>query len=88
MDATAPIPYPAASSKRVLTMEYLDGVPLADLEGIRKYTASPEATLVSALRTWALSVAINDKFHADVHAGNLLVLEDGRIGFIDFGIGE
>ena len=88
MDATAPIPYPAASSKRVLTMEYLDGVPLADLEGIRKFTASPEATLVSALRTWALSVAVNDKFHADVHAGNLLVLEDGRIGFIDFGIGE
>jgi len=86
MDATAPIPYPAASSKRVLTMEYLDGVPLADLEGIRKFTASPEATLVSALRTWALSVAVNDKFHADVHAGNLLVLEDGRIGFIDFGI--
>jgi len=86
MDATAPIPYPAASSKRVLTMEYLAGVPLADLEGIRQYTVSPEATLVSALRTWALSVAINDKFHADVHAGNLLVLEDGRIGFIDFGI--
>jgi len=25
-------------------------------------------------------------FHADVHAGNLLVLEDGRVGFIDFGI--
>jgi aarF domain-containing kinase len=25
-------------------------------------------------------------FHADVHAGNLLLLEDGRIGFIDFGI--
>ena len=25
-------------------------------------------------------------FHADVHAGNLLLLDDGRIGFIDFGI--
>jgi len=25
-------------------------------------------------------------FHADVHAGNLLVLRDGRIAFIDFGI--
>ena len=28
----------------------------------------------------------NDIFHADLHAGNLLVLDDGRIGFIDFGI--
>ena len=26
------------------------------------------------------------RFHADVHAGNLLLLEDGRVGFIDFGI--
>lgn len=26
-----------------------------------------------------------ETFHADVHAGNLLVLKDGRIGFIDFG---
>lgn len=85
-DATAPTPYPEYSGKRVLTMEYLDGVPLVDLESIQKFTKTPEATLVSALRTWALSVATNDKFHADVHAGNLLVLADGRVGFIDFGI--
>ena len=61
-------------------------MPLVDLEGIRRYTASPERTLISALRTWASTVATNDVFHADVHAGNLLVLEDGRVGFIDFGI--
>mmetsp|Transcript_4740 Transcript_4740/g.6509 ORF Transcript_4740/g.6509 Transcript_4740/m.6509 type:complete len:552 (-) Transcript_4740:731-2386(-) len=85
-DATAPKPFPQASGTRVLTMEYLKGVPLVDLEGIRKFTKSPEATLISALRTWAATVATNDVFHADVHAGNLLVLEDGRIGFIDFGI--
>lgn len=88
VDATAPMHYPSASGKKVLTMEYLKGVPLVDLEGIKKYTSSPENTLVSALRTWATSVANNDVFHADVHAGNLLVLEDGRIGFIDFGIGR
>eukprot|EP01038_Epipyxis_sp_PR26KG_P004722 gene4722-6627_t len=85
-DAVAPKPYPKASGIKVLTMEYLKGIPLIDLEGIRKYSKSPEATLISALRTWALTVASNDIFHADVHAGNLLVLEDGRIGFIDFGI--
>jgi len=85
-DSTAPTPYLDASSKRVLTMEFLKGVPLVDLEGIQRYTSNPEATLITALRTWALSVAENDVFHADVHGGNLLVLEDGRIGFIDFGI--
>ena len=86
-DATAPLPYPAASSALVLTMQYLRGVPLVDLAGMRRYTVNPEATLVSALRTWALSVSLNDKFHADLHAGNMLILEDGRVGFIDFGIG-
>ena len=66
------------------------GVPLVDLEGIKQYTesngVSPEQTLISALSTWAMSVTENDRFHADLHGGNLLVLEDGRVGFIDFGI--
>ena len=87
VDACAPKPYPEASNKRVLTMEYLKGVPLVDLEGIKKYSRNPELTLITALRTWAFSVAENDVFHADVHGGNLLVLEDGRVGFLDFGIG-
>lgn len=87
-DAVAPRPFLHASSQRVLTMEYLEGVSLTDLERIRMFADSPEETLISALRTWALSVSQNDKFHADLHAGNLLVLRDGRIGFIDFGIGE
>lgn len=79
----------------VLTNAYLPypfvgvlGVPLVDLDGIKRFSSNPELTLISALRTWALSVADNDCFHADVHAGNLLVLEDGRVGFIDFGIGK
>lgn len=85
-DAVAPMPYLQLCTKRVLTMEFLKGVPLVDLEGIRRYTSQPEQTLISALRTWAISVTANDRFHADLHGGNLLVLEDGRVGFIDFGI--
>jgi len=84
--AVAPKPYAEASSRRVLTMERLSGVALVDLEGIKRYTQDPEATLVNALNVWSLSVQKCEFFHADVHAGNLLVLEDGRVGFIDFGI--
>jgi len=79
--------YPQASSKKVLTMERLYGRPLVDLEAIRAYSLeSPEATLITALNTWTASVVGCSSFHADVHAGNLLVLRDGRIAFIDFGI--
>merc|ERR1719245_2973152 len=59
---------------------------MVDLEGIRKFSDEPEMTLVAALNVWSLSVQSCDFFHADVHAGNLLVLEDGRVGFLDFGI--
>ena len=55
--------------------EYLEGIPLTDLEGIKGFSANPEKTLISALNTWATSVVENDFFHADVHAGNLLVLK-------------
>eukprot|EP00440_Ansanella_granifera_P041961 gb/GFBE01045490.1/.p1 GENE.gb/GFBE01045490.1/~~gb/GFBE01045490.1/.p1 ORF type:complete len:544 (+),score=161.53 gb/GFBE01045490.1/:1-1632(+) len=84
--AVAPKPYAEFTSRRVLTMERLNGVALVDLEGIKRYTDDPEATLVNALNVWSLSVQKCEFFHADVHAGNLLVLEDGRVGFIDFGI--
>jgi len=84
--ATCPRVYPEVSTKKVLTMERLRGVSLIDLDGIRAYTDDPEGTLIAALNTWSLSVVLCPSFHADVHSGNLLVLEDGRVGFIDFGI--
>jgi len=84
--AAAPRTFPEVSAKKVLTMERFRGVPLIDLDGIRRYSRNPEATLINALNVWALSVRGCEIFHADVHAGNLLVLEDGRVGFIDFGI--
>lgn len=84
--ATAPAVHEELSGPRVLAMERLYGVSLTDLDSIRKYSKDPEQTLVQALNVWFLSLMACDFFHADVHAGNLLVLEDGRIGFIDFGI--
>lgn len=55
-------------------MERLRGVPLTDLESIRRVTTrDPEAVLISALNVWGASVLGAETFHADVHAGNLLV---------------
>lgn len=84
--ATAPKVYREHTASKVLTMERFYGVPLTDLDSIRQYTSTPEMTLVTALNTWFSSLTECQFFHADLHAGNLMVLRDGRIGFIDFGI--
>lgn len=85
-DVVVPKVYPHASSRRVLTMERFFGVSLTDLETIRTYCDDPERTLITAMNTWFSSLTQCEFFHADVHAGNLMVLENGKIGFIDFGI--
>ncbi|KXZ49651.1 hypothetical protein GPECTOR_20g508 [Gonium pectorale] len=87
--ATTPFVYKQFSSRRILVMERLVGAPLTDLDAVTAVTrgsVDPESVLIAALNTWFASVMSADTFHADVHAGNLLVLADGRVGFIDFGI--
>lgn len=85
-DVIVPKVFRKASSRKILTMERFYGVPLTDLDTIRRYCPDPEKTLITAMNTWFSSLTQCAFFHADVHAGNLMVLENGKIGFIDFGI--
>ena len=85
--ATCPFIYPALSTRRVLTMERFDGAPLTDLAAVGAVTSTdPPTVLANALNAWLGSLLAARTFHADVHAGNLLALPDGRVAFIDFGI--
>ena len=65
---TVPQVYRDASAKRILTLERLYGVPLADLDSVRQYAPNPELALIVALNTWVSSVLTNEWFHADVVA--------------------
>ncbi|RDX63984.1 putative aarF domain-containing protein kinase, chloroplastic [Mucuna pruriens] len=85
-NATAPEVYQYCSTQKVLTMQRLYGVPLTDLDSISSLVSNPETSLITALNVWFGSLLACESFHADVHAGNLWLLRDGRIGFLDFGI--
>src|SRR5437762_13049535 len=81
-----PEPYPALSGPRVLAMEFLDGVPIDDLAGIAELGVDPRPLVEQTVRGWFLTAIRYGVFHGDVHAGNLLLLRDGRIAALDWGI--
>ena len=71
---------------RVLTLEWVDGVKIADLDALRA-AGHDLPDLASRLVLAFLKQAISGGFfHADMHQGNLFVQADGTIVAIDFGI--
>ena len=85
-DFTVPVIDWQRTTGRVLTLEWIDGVKLADREALIAggYDLSAlAATLVQAFLRQAISEGF---FHADMHQGNLFALPGNRIAAIDFGI--
>lgn len=81
-----PISYPEFSGRDVLTMEYLDGVPIDDLSQIESLGLDPAPVIDQLIRGFFTMTVRWGTFHGDVHAGNVMLLRDGRIGVIDWGI--
>jgi aarF domain-containing kinase len=82
----APKVYEKASGLRVLTMERFYGCALTDKDASEKSQGDPAKALFAALNVWFASLMKCEIFHADLHSGNMMLFEDGRVGFIDFGM--
>lgn len=78
--------YSEYSGKRVLVMEALQGTPLSHKEALNQEGVDPETVLRVGLRSYMKMVFRDGLFHGDLHAGNLFVLPDNKIGLIDFGV--
>jgi predicted unusual protein kinase regulating ubiquinone biosynthesis (AarF/ABC1/UbiB family) len=74
------------TTKRVLVMERFFGHRVDDVEKLRESNVDGEEKLLAGMRAWFQCMILHGFFHGDVHAGNLMALADGRIGFLDFGI--
>jgi predicted unusual protein kinase regulating ubiquinone biosynthesis (AarF/ABC1/UbiB family) len=81
-----PEPYTEYSGRNVLTMEFFDGVPIDDLAQVAELGVDPVPLVQEVLRAFFLTTVRWGAFHGDVHAGNMMLLRDGRIGVIDWGI--
>lgn len=78
---------PTYSSKRILTMSYIKGTPLTEIiEGKSKKEFDKPLIAKRASEAYFKQVLVNGFFHADLHPGNILILEGNKIAFVDFGI--
>jgi ubiquinone biosynthesis protein len=74
------------SSSRVLTLELIEGVKLGELDFQALPVAERRRLAILLAETWMEMIFRHGFFHADPHPANLFVLEDGRLGLVDFGI--
>jgi ubiquinone biosynthesis protein len=78
--------YWSYTSRRVLTLEYLDGVQLADLE-LDSWTMEQRRGLAYVIAdAWLTMIFRHGFFHGDPHPANILVLSPQRIALVDFGL--
>ena len=81
-----PIIYRQATSRRVLTMEWIDGVKLTNLKAVRELGIDPNNMVEVGVNCSLQQLLEHGFFHADPHPGNLLAMADGRLCYLDFGM--
>ena len=74
------------SHARMLTLEFLDGVQLADLDLVATSVEERRELAYRVTETWMEMIFRHGFFHGDPHPANVLVLDGARIGLVDFGL--
>ncbi len=81
-----PTIYWSHTSPRVLTMEFIGGLKVLDLQSLRERQVNPPDVIKLIARAYLKQLLEDGYFHADPHPGNLRVMDDGRLAFFDFGM--
>ena len=85
-DVYVPVIHWSHVSPRVLTMEYIGGTKVLDLQTLRERGTEPRDVVNRIAKTYLKQLLEDGFFHADPHPGNLRVMDDGRLAFFDFGM--
>ncbi len=78
--------YWSHSTRHVLTMEFIRGTKVTDIEALRAARISPVKVNRLLVKTYLKQLLEDGFFHADPHPGNLLVMDTGHLAFFDFGM--
>ena len=78
--------YREITSRRVLTMEWIEGTKLTNLDEVKKIGIDPDEMIDIGVQCSLEQLLEHGFFHADPHPGNLLALKDGRLCYLDFGM--
>jgi len=84
-DIHVPLVYPQLSSERILVLEYVEGLKASDLKSLRREGRDLKLIAERGANLVMEQIFIHGFFHADPHPGNILVLPENVICFIDFG---
>ncbi|WP_313267665.1 ABC1 kinase family protein [Epilithonimonas vandammei] len=84
-DTHVPKVYDDFSNNNVLCMEFIEGFKITDVAALKEKNLDPVQLSEKGLKLFATQILEYGFFHADPHAGNILVQNDGKIVFIDFG---
>ncbi len=74
------------SAKRVMTLDWIDGIPLTDAKALDKAGANRSDLAIAVTRGFLAAALDYGFFHADMHEGNLMYGKDGKLWIVDFGI--
>jgi predicted unusual protein kinase regulating ubiquinone biosynthesis (AarF/ABC1/UbiB family) len=78
--------YWSHTTRHVITMDFIRGTKVVDLEALRARRISPVKVNRLLIRTYLKQLLEDGFFHADPHPGNLLVMDTGHLAFFDFGM--
>jgi len=84
-DVVVPRVYREHSTSRILTMDYLAGQTLDQFLARNPSQDERNHCARQIVRAWYRMLYAGRLFYADIHPGNFLLLDDGRLGLIDFG---
>jgi predicted unusual protein kinase regulating ubiquinone biosynthesis (AarF/ABC1/UbiB family) len=85
-DIYVPKIYPHYTARRVLTMEWIEGTKLTNIDKLKSLGIDATHLIDVGVQCSLRQLLEHGFFHADPHPGNLLAMADGRLAYLDFGM--